>query len=427
MDTPRRVIDFDHHSREYAEQVARNPTAYFQEMQTKNPVAWTNSHGGFWVVFRYEDVRRVAEDDATFSSRRDLPVGVSPFAGIVIPPSPGRTIPIEMDPPEFFDYRRMLNRRFAPAAVERLKPTMLEFTTWCIDQRIESGQIDLILDLASPVPAMMTLYVLGISLEHWPLYADIGHAVVYTPPSSPEHPKVVAGDLRMRAILREIIRERRRNPGESADLITHIAHAQIGGRPIPEAELVDICALIVHGGVDTTTSLIAHTFDYLESHPPERRRLTDNPGLIPSACEEFLRYYTPTQSLARTATRDVELGGQHIKAGDRVMMSWASANHDPAAFEHPEQIDLERFPNRHTGFGLGVHRCLGSNFARAQYTIVVEQAIKRMPDYRLNRGQAERYETFGTINGYVKMPATFTPGAPSGAPAPEGLAAVAAH
>ncbi len=421
MDASRVVIDFDHHSKEYAERVARNPTAYFQEMQSKNPVAWTNKHGGFWVVFRYADVRRVAEDDATFSSRRDLPVGSTPFAGIVIPPSPGRTIPIEMDPPEFFDYRRMLNRRFAPAAVERLKPTMLEYTTWCIDRHIESGRIDLILDLASPVPAMMTLHVLGIPLEHWPLYSDIGHAVVYTPPASPEYSNVVAGDLRMRGILREIIRERRRNPGSAEDLISHIANVQIAGHPIPEDELVDICALIVHGGVDTTTSLIAHTFDYLERHPQERRRLRDDPGLIPSACEEFLRYYTPTQSLARTATRDIELGGQLIKAGERVMMSWASANHDPEVFEHPERIDLERFPNRHTGFGLGVHRCLGSNFARAQYAIVVEQAIKRMPDYQLVRDQAERYETFGTINGYVKMPATFTAGMRSGAPAPRDL------
>ncbi len=421
----RTVIDFDHHSKAYAEQVDRNPTAYFQAMQTRNPVAWTNSHGGFWVVFRYADVRRVAEDDATFSSRHDLPDGSTPFEGIVIPPSPGRTTPIEMDPPEFFDYRRMLNRRFAPAAVERLKPVMETFTNWCIDRHIESGRIDLVLDLASPVPALMTLYVLGIPLEHWPLYAEIGHAVVYTPPNSPEHPKVVAGDLRMREILLEIIRERRRNPGDGDDLITHIVNVQVAGRPLPDSELVEICALIVHGGVDTTTSLIAHSFDYLERHPDERRRLRGDPGLIPAACEEFLRYYTPTQSLARTATRDVELGGQLIKAGDRVMMCWASANHDPAVFDHPERIDLERFPNRHTGFGLGVHRCLGSNFARAQYAIVVEQALKRMPDYRLNRGQAERYETFGTINGYIKMPARFTPGTRSRESLPEEFAAIA--
>jgi cytochrome P450 len=421
----RPVIEFDHHSKQYAQQVARNPTGYFQEMQRTNPVAWSHSHGGFWVVFRYADVRRVAENDATFSSRHDLPDGSTPFAGIVIPPSPGRTTPIEMDPPEFFDYRRMLNRRFAPAAVELLKPAMLSFTTWCIDNHIESGQIDLVLDLASPVPALMTLHVLGIPLEHWPLYADIGHAVVYTPPASPEYHKVVAGDRRMREILLEMIRERRRRPGSGDDLITHIADAQIGGQPIPDSVLVEICALIVHGGVDTTTSLIAHTFDYLERHPDERRRLREDPSLIPSACEEFLRYYTPTQSLARTATRDVEIGGHLIKAGERVMMSWASANHDPAIFEHPERIDLERFPNRHTGFGLGVHRCLGSNFARAQYAIIVEQAITRMPDYRLNREAAERYETFGTINGYIRMPATFTPGVRSRQALPEEFAAIA--
>ena len=134
------------------------------------------------------------------------------------------------------------------------------------------------------------------------------------------------------------------------------------------------------------------------------------PSLIFSAGEEFLRYYCPVQMLARTATRDVELGGQLIRAGERVGLWWAAANHDPAVFEHPEQIILDRFPNRHAAFGLGIHRCLGSNFARAQYAIVLGEVLQRMPDFRLIREQAEHYESIGTVNGYVKMPATFSPG-----------------
>ncbi len=414
MAQQRPVVDFDHHSKEYAQRVFSNPTAFFQLMQREHPVAWSEKYGGFWIVSRYEDVKRVSEDDTTFSSRNDLPQQGVAFNGITIPGNPARSTPIEMDPPEFFDYRRLLNRWFAPAAVEKLKPKMREFTTWCIDRNIESGCLDLVLDLAGPVPAMMTLHVLGIPLEHWHLYADTAHAVVYTPPDSPAKRKAIEGDMMMRGTFVEIIKERRRKPGD--DIISHLVGARINGKAIPDSTLIEICSLIVHGGVDTTTSLLANTFEYLERTPADRRRLIDDPALIFSAGEEFLRYYCPVQMLGRTATRDVELGGQLIRAGERVGIWWAAANHDPAVFEHPERIILDRFPNRHAAFGLGIHRCLGSNFARAQYAIVLEEVLKRMPDYRLMRDQAEHYESIGTVNGYVKMPATFTPGKRRSAP-----------
>jgi cytochrome P450 len=415
MANQRPTIDFDHHSMEYARRVIEDPTGYFQQMQREHPVAWTEKYGGFWIVSRYEDVRRVSEDDAAFSSRHDIPNQSVAYTGITIPGPPARSTPIEMDPPEFFDYRRLLNRWFAPAAIEKLKPRMMEFTTWCLDRHIESGKIDLVLDLASPVPAMMTLHVLGIPLEHWHLYADTSHAVVYTPPDSPEKLKALEGDGMMRGTFVEIIKERRRKPGD--DIISHIISARIGGRPIPDPTLIEICSLIVHGGVDTTTSLLANTFEYLDRTPDARRRLIDDPDLIFSAGEEFLRYYCPVQILARTATRDVEIGGQLIRAGERVALWWAAANHDPSAFDHPEQIILDRFPNRHTAFGLGIHRCLGSNFARAQYAVVLGEVLRRMPDFRLIREQAEHYESIGTVNGYVRMPAAFTPAKPLKAPA----------
>ena len=403
----RPVIDFDHHSKQYAQRVFEDPTGFFQEMQREHPVAWSEKYGGFWILSRYEDIRRISEDDETFSSRNDLPRDGVAFSGITIPGNQARSTPIEMDPPEFFDYRRLLNRWFAPAAMEKLKPKMMEFTAWCIDRHIESGKIDLVWDLASPVPAMVTLQVLGIPLEHWHLYSDTSHKVVYTPPDSPEKRKAIEGDTMMRGTFVEVIKERRRNPGD--DIITHLINTGIGGRPIPDSTLIEICSLIVHGGVDTTTSLLANTFEYLDRTQQARRRLMDDPELIFSAGEEFLRYYCPVQMLARTATRDVEIEGHLIRAGERVGLWWAAANHDPAVFEHPEQIILDRFPNRHAAFGLGIHRCLGSNFARAQYAIVLGQVLQRMPDFRLIREEAEHYESIGTVNGYVKMPATFSP------------------
>jgi cytochrome P450 len=407
MDRPRDVIDFDHHSKEHARKVTADPTAFYSDLHRNHPIAWSDKHGGFWIISRYQDVRRVSEDDDTFSSRHDLPHNGVAYTGITVPGNTVRSTPIEMDPPEFFDYRRMLNRQFAPAAVEALRPKVVEFTTWCIDRCIEQGRMDLVLDLASPVPAMMTLHVLGIPVEHWREYAEPSHAQVYTPPDSPDWQTVHEGMARMRATMAEVIEARKRQPRN--DLISYVINFQIDGKPIPDYRLIEICGLIIAGGVDTTTSLLANAFEYLERNPDERRLLTNDLSLIPGACEEFLRYYCPVQTLGRTATRDVEIDGWRIREGERVLICWAAANHDADAFEHPEKIILDRFPNRHTAFGLGIHRCLGSNFARAQFAVVLEEVLKRMPDYRIDRERTRRYESIGIVNGYVNMPATFTP------------------
>jgi cytochrome P450 len=184
----------------------------------------------------------------------------------------------------------------------------------------------------------------------------------------------------------------------------------VDGEPIEEARVVEMIFLILAGGVDTTTALIAQGIKYLDEHPEDRRRLIDDPSLIANACEEFLRYYTPTQNLARTVTADVEIGGRAMCPGERVLMSWASINHDPAMFDRPNEVIIDRFPNRHAAFGLGAHRCLGSNFTRVEFRIMLEEVLKRMPDYALDPTGTEPYENIGIVNGFRHMAATFTPG-----------------
>jgi cytochrome P450 len=281
------------------------------------------------------------------------------------------------------------------------------------------GTIDFVLDLANPVPGLATLQFLGLPLEDWEAYAGPMHAIVYTPPGSPEFAKASEDAFGIVLRLVEAVEERKREPRD--DLITYLVNSEVDGEKLPDERVVEMCHLVIAGGVDTTTSLIACALDYLDQNRAARQRLIDDPALIPSACEEFLRYYSPTQALARTATRDVEIGGQLIRAGDRVLISWASADHDPTAFEHPDEIVLDRFPNRHAAFGLGAHRCLGSNFARAEFTIMLEQVLARMPDYTLDRAGTEHYESIGVVNGFVKMPATFTPGAKVGTASVPGL------
>jgi len=396
------VLDFDHHSPHYAE----NWREINAHLRASCPVAYTEAHGGFWVVSRYEDVAAVAHDDATFSSHQELPDGSR--YGTTIPVSSFRQVPIEMDPPEFFAYRKLLTPWFSPGSAKRLIPYIRDVTTFCIDRVIETGTADLVNDIAGPVPAILTLHLLGLPTDEWRSFSDTVHTLIHTAPGTPEHEAAAAGFLGIIGQLTEAIEQRRAEPGD--DLISYLVQAEIDGKPLSDERLMQMVTLVLLGGVDTTTALLANALEWLARHPAERTRLRENPELIPQATEEFLRYFSPVQALARTATRPCEVGGQPIEAGDRILMLWASANHDESVFDQPGRVILDRFPNRHQAFGLGIHRCLGSNLARAEFGVVMEEVLRRMPDYAIDAASGRRYPTIGVVNGWITLPATFTPG-----------------
>jgi cytochrome P450 len=397
-------VTFDHHSREYA----TDPVAYNRAVREQCPIGWSDSYGGFWVVTSYEDLATVARDDVTFSSgvsAMERPLGT---AGVTIPGNVRPLNPITVDPPDFQLYRRVLNPAFAPVVVERLKARVLETTIDCIDGCVESGDVDLIADVAAPVPGMATLAFLGLPVDEWQRYAQPYHDSVAFPPGTPENDRARRQQAESLVRLRPIIEERRQEPRD--DLISRLTQARVHDAPLDDDTIVEICDLVLGGGVDTTTALIGHAFEFLDRHPEVRSQLVDDEDLMDSFCEEILRFHAPTQALARTATQDVVVGGVHIKAGDRVLMSWASANHDPAVFDRPDEVVIDRPANRHTSFGLGAHRCIGSSIARAEFQIVVREVLRRMPDYRLAREEVVQYQSIGIINGWHRMPARFTPG-----------------
>jgi cytochrome P450 len=251
--------------------------------------------------------------------------------------------------------------------------------------------------------------MLGIPLERWSLYSEPTHAAVYTPPNSPEMARVremqgaLFGDL---AAEMAKIRETPR-PG----LIDALLRAEINGGKPSDLELLGVLALIIGGGFDTTTSLTAHALEWLSEHPDERERLSrERETLLNAATEEFLRFYTPAPGDGRTFSEDCEIAGTRFKEGERVWLSWAMANRDAAVFPEPDEIDLERKGNRHHSFGLGIHRCIGSNVARAVFKSMITQVLDRMPDFACDPEGTVHYETIGVIQGMRKLPATFTPG-----------------
>ena len=398
------VVHFDHHSPAFAE----DPWTVYDELREKCPVAWSDTYGGFYVLTRYADVARVAKDDRTFSSDHDTEGHRNGYLGITIPSPPVRSIPIEMDPPDFFNYRKVLNPPLAPVAVAKLVDRIRAFTAQCVDEVIEQGRCDLVHDIAVKIPAFMTLELLGIPTDKWQRYAEPLHATAWAPPDTPEYERMLEGVAWLMGDLAEELERHRSEPDDG--MLTHLLNAEIDGRPIAEEEMLGMAFLLAVGGLDTTAALLSNTLLYLDDHPEERARLRDDPEVLSTAFDEFMRYFTPTQSLARTVTTDVEIGGVNMKAGDRVFISWAAANRDPEEFDRPNEVVLDRFPNRHMGFGLGAHRCVGSHVGRAQWAVVMEEILRRMPDYHVEREGVVRYRSVATVYGYRAMPVVFTPG-----------------
>ncbi len=400
---------FDRHAADYRE----NFLDISHEMQEKCPVAWSDTYNGHWVaasssaVFELARCPYISNDHDVKSQRRG-------YKGINIPTAERasgiRGGILEMDEPEHKYYRSILNPYLSPAAVARWVPLIDKVIHACIDEKIESGQIDFVDELANVVPAVLTLAMLGIPVERWTIYNEPVHAAVYTPPDSPDAPRVAELHRQLGIDLITNLFEIRANPRPG--IINAVANAHFEGDDPDDMELLGILSLVIGGGFDTTTALTAHALEWLSENPEERRRLSDDRDtLLDAATEEFLRYFTPAAGDGRTISKDFEASdGTDFREGERLWLSWAMANRDPEVFDDPDTIHLDRTGNRHFSFGLGVHRCIGSNVARTVFKRMVVAVLDRMPDYRCDPETAVHYDSIGVIQGMRHLPATFTPG-----------------
>jgi cytochrome P450 len=264
------------------------------------------------------------------------------------------------------------------------------------------------------VPAVLTLAMLGVRLEKWTLYNEPAHASVYTPPDSPDAARVRELYMAMGVDLFTNLAEIREHPRPG--IIDALAKLRIDGQAPPDIELLGMLNLLIGGGFDTTTALTAHALEWLSDHPDERDRLSkDRAALLNPATEEFLRYFTPATGDGRTLAEDMDLDGTTLREGQRLWLSWAMANRDPAVFGDPDEVILDRKGNRHFSFGLGVHRCIGSNVARTVFKAMLTAVLDRLPDYRCIAEGTVHYDSIGVIQGMRHLPASFTPGRRVGA------------
>lgn len=394
--------DFDQHSAEYAEQGMEIEA----DLRSRCPVSWSTQHGGYWVVANREAITGALRDRELCSSAKTYDEQGNVFGGTSIPGNSAfHMVPLETDPPEWNAYRKLLNPTLAPPAVERLRPKIEAYTTEVINNVIETGHVDLVLDVFSPVTALITLDILDLPLEDWEFYAGPVHKFGYT---QGRDPGVNADIQALLQRLRETITERKTHPGTG--LIDDLIAARIDGEPIADETLLNMTYLLLVGGFDTTSALLGNTFWFLDEHRDEHARLISDDAFLRTATEEFLRWSSPILGFGRTARQEFEIEGQSILPGERLWMIYRAANHDAATFKDPEDVDLTRFPNPHFAFGTGIHRCLGSNLARAVFQTVLRQLLVRMPDFRIDRENAHRFPRRAKVNGWMDMPARFSPG-----------------
>jgi cytochrome P450 len=398
----------------YASDMAGRWVEVWRSLQEQERVVHSDLYGGYYVLTRHADVCAAARDDDTFSSYHDTRGTGNGEGGIVISPNPFFNGFIELDPPEYQMYRRIVAPWFAPANVKRLAPLVEEATIAAIDLVIESGQIDLVMDFAKPIPAAATLLLMGMDVEHWKICSDAFHEFIYLDAGTPEHDGALAKHAWILEELQRCVTDRRQHPRD--DVITALCGAELGaGRPLTDQDVVDTLYLFLGGGLNTTMSLVSHALVWLDDHRDARQQLIERPGLMASACEEFLRWCTPTQGLARTVTRECEFAGRQFQRGDRLLLTWAAANVDPEVFDRPEEVILDRSPNPHTAWGVGGHKCIGANLARSEFATMLTQVLTRLPDYKIDRSAMRPFPKVGLTNGYISMPATFTPGQRVGA------------
>ena len=414
QDAERPVIALDVESPDHA----RNWQSDGADLRARCPMAWSSEHGGHWVASRYQDIVRIVQDDASFTTGKtfDPATGVVD-GGVSIPPMPiGRLVPAETDRPEWDHFRGLLNPRLGPRASEGFRERARGYAAVLIDQVIESGRMDLVEDFTNPLTAMVTLDVLGFPLEEWRLFADPLHALTSLAKNDPAYPAAVAAAGVMDQRIDEEIARRRAEYRD--DLIGHLVTAEIDGQPIAHADIHQMIVNVLAGGVDTTTALTSWVLVHLWRNPDQRARLAEDRNLLPTAREEFIRFFSPLHGTVRTSQAESLVGDQTVAPGERIYLFLASANRDPEMFERPDEVLLDRFPNRHIGFSAGIHRCVGSFLARMMFEVMMTEILDRLPDYEVIDAGAKLYPSISPVNGWVNIPIRFTPGPRSGVPEP---------
>jgi cytochrome P450 len=387
--------DFDVLDAAYIE----DPFPIWDELRTKCPIARTERRNGAWLLTRYEDVAEAAHDVERFSS---LEAGVIPPDEVVEDensPTPYGLPPISADPPLHTWTRRLLLPWFTHTRVESYEEMTRDLCRRSIDRFVESGSADAAADYAQQIPVRVIAKILGVPEEMSDTFTLWVRDVLEFA-DDPE--RVARGQEGLATYLMAEMAARRTEPGD--DLISELIGTTHDGAPLEEGIILGIVALVLIAGIDTTWSAIGSSLWHLATHPDDTAMLVARPELLDTAVEEFLRAYAPV-TMGRVVTEDTEFKGCPMRKGDKLLMNFPAANRDPAAFDRADEVVLDRAINRHFAFGVGIHRCAGSNLARMELKVALEEWLRRIPTFHLSGTEVEW--AGGQVRGPRRLPVAF--------------------
>ena len=383
----------------------RDPAPVWDELRERCPIAHTERWGGSWMPTRYEDLQALVKMVPTLSSR----------SAVVVPPSPelrevlvaeakkygSENPPITADPPEHQPFRRLILPFFSPRAVEGYLPYTQDLCNSLIDGFAGRGRADAAADYAQQITPRVIAHVLGIDPARAGDFVEWVRGILELGQTQPEMRIKYRGIIR--DFFQEMVTERRKNP--RGDAISTLIEAEVEGEKLDDYKVVGVCFLLLVAGIDTTWSSISASLLHFATHPEDQARLRAEPELLQTAVEEMLRFYSPV-TMGRKVMEPVEFGGVEMKPGDKVLLNFPGANRDPAAFDKPDEVILDRKRNRHMAFGLGIHRCAGSNLARMEMQVALRTWFERVGPFELEDPDAVTWAG-GQVRGPRTVPVRF--------------------
>ena len=393
--TPRPAVadfatDFDHTDAAWV----ADPFPIWDDLRTRCPVAHSDRYGGVWLPTRHEDVSAIAYDTDHFSSRGVVVAEVKPQAEAPIGGAP----PITSDPPFHAVARRLLLPAFSPRPIQALEPATRQLCRDLLADIGDAAECDAAVDYAQDIPPAVIARMLGLPPEDDELFRGFIHDVLESITDDEE--TVLGKEEGLESYLDRHIADHVEHPRD--DLISYLLDVEIEGSKLSPEHVRGTVLLLLIAGIDTTWSAIGAALWHLASHADDRRRLAAEPELMGRAVEELLRAYAPV-TMARLVAKDTELGGRRMSAGDWVLLPFPAANRDPEVFEDADRVVLDRAVNRHAAFGLGIHRCLGSNLARMELTVALEEWLARFPDFELADPDGVTWSA-GQVRGPRRLP-----------------------
>jgi len=385
--------DYDIH----AQDVRKDAECVWARMRAEPALVHGEKYGGFYFAAKFKDMRETLLKHGIFASG----------SGITLPEAFNRSrhIPAEIDPPLHKGYRAIMQRTLTADKINSMQPAVRDIVLELLDRFKQAQRVDFFSAFARPLPVYVMLHFLGLAREDGAMIDNLVvelHTEVATG-------RITGGAKKLTEYAESVVDRREASPAQlNDDFVSTIVKGEIDGRPLTRDEKVNMVRQVLIGAFDTTSLTIAAGVWWLAQHPQDAQRLRDNPALMNTASEEIVRFASASTYLRRTVTQDFELGGTALRPGDKVLMCFGAANRDPSVFADPDKLVLDRSPNPHLGFGLGLHRCVGSHLAKLQLQVAFTELLNRYAQFQLDpQGQIEFSSGLG--QGIIALPLIFGP------------------